>query len=466
MTRPDLERELRDHYLSLDGGSPGAASRVAAALDRAPARRRWSIGRSMPSRALVATCSALVVVALVAAALLLPGHGSPAGPDASSTASPGAADTPVATPIATPFVRPTPATPTPTIDPARAKVSDAGMTRAGLIWALRDTGLDISTDNGQTWHENPLPAGSKGANGTIEAVAVVDPDHAFVAVGMSLAAGPGAKSSKGITTIAIYRTQNGGATWQTLKAKSFEGDVFVELLFVDANAGFAVVEPVTSGPTTIMHTLDGGANWTVTSSTVLATEATDANTLWNFSGLVGQPLLRVSRDAGSTWSNLTLPGVGAKVTQDLQVLSGVVGSGWGPVYFVSPTKGFLAVLQVLDPTSCQMRYYRTLDGGLNWSQVAVLPLRLCPIMGPIILDATHWLQEDKVKNLMATSDGGQTWTSAGDARAGYNAVTVDGKSWAQKAEVDPDSDINHAYSALFLSRDGGVTWQPADFSVR
>jgi photosystem II stability/assembly factor-like uncharacterized protein len=465
MTRPDLERELRDHYLSLDGGSPGAASRVAAALDRAPARRRWSIGRSMPSRALVAACSALVVVALVAAALLLPGHGSPAGPDVSSTASPGAAGTPVATQIATPFVRPTPATPTPTIDPARAKVSDAGMTRAGLIWALRDTGLDISTDNGQTWHENPLPAGSKGANGTIKAIAVVDPDTAFVAVGMSLAAGPGAKSSKGITTIAIYRTQNGGATWQTLKAKSFEGDVFVELLFVDANAGFAVVEPVTSGPTTIMHTLDGGANWTVTSSTALGyVRATDANTLWSMSNSVGEPLLRVSRDAGATWSTVPLPGVGAKVTLNLEVLP-----GWqGPVQFVSPMEGFLAVRQMRPESGeCGVLYYRTMDGGRSWSQVAAL--QRCPLGGPIVLDATHWLQDDKPTQgarLLATSDGGQTWTSAGDASAGYNALTVDGKSWAKKAQVDPDSDINHSYFALLLSRDGGVTWQPADFSVR
>ena len=36
MTHPDLERELRDHYRSLDAGSSGrATSRVADALDRA-----------------------------------------------------------------------------------------------------------------------------------------------------------------------------------------------------------------------------------------------------------------------------------------------------------------------------------------------------------------------------------------------------------------------------------------------
>jgi hypothetical protein len=33
-------------------------------------------------------------------------------------------------------------------------------------------------------------------------------------------------------------------------------------------------------------------------------------------------------------------------------------------------------------------------------------------------------------------------------------------------QIDPDSNIDHSYFALFISWDGGVTWQPADFSAR
>ena len=312
---------------------------------------------------------------------------------------------------------------------------------------------------------------------SIEDVTVADADHAWVAVGQTPATAR-AHPSTAVTTITIYRTVDGGATWQASEARSFKGDFFVGLQFVDANVGFAIVEPSASGPSTIMRTLDGGATWAVTSSTASGDiQATDANTLWShvgsvvaaLDGMIGPPLLRVSRDAGATWSNVPLPGVGAKVTQDLQVLDAWPGS----VQFVSPTDGFLAVSEATnpDPPECEVLYYRTLDGGLTWSQVAVLPLRLCPFMGPIILDATHWLQDNKPissLNLMATSDAGQTWTSPGEATAEavYGAWTVDGQDWATRDQVNPDSDINHSYFALSISWDGGITWQPADFSAR
>jgi photosystem II stability/assembly factor-like uncharacterized protein len=470
MTRPDLELELRDHYQSFDGGSPGAASRVAGVLDRAPTRRRWSVGRSVPTPALLAAGLGFVVVALLTAGLLPLWHGSVAGPAASSTANHGANGTPVATSTATPFPQPTP---TPTIDPAVARVDDAGMTREGVIWALRDTTLDISTDNGRTWHESPLPPHTNGSDDSIENVTVADASHAWVAVNLTPATAR-AHPSTAVTTITIYRTVDGGATWQAPEARSFKGDFVVGLQFVDANVGFAIVEPSASGPSTIMRTLDGGATWAVTSSTASGDiQATDANTLWSHvgsvvaapDGMIGPPLLRVSRDAGATWSDVPLPGVGAKVTVDLQVLGGWPGS----VQFVSPAEGFLAVSQILAPQECEGLYYRTNDGGRTWSQVATLRLQLCPLEGPIFLDATHWLQDGKPiggAHLLATSDGGQTWTPAGDARALYNAWTIDGQSWSKMDQIDPDSNIDHSYFALFRSWDGGVSWQPADFSAR
>ena len=97
----------------------------------------------------------------------------------------------------------------------------------------------------------------------------------------------------------------------------------------------------------------------------------------------------------------------------------------------------------------------------------MLPLRLCPLTGPIFLDATHWLQPEKTGAVMVTSDAGQTWASAGGASV--FAWTVDGQNWARMDGVDPDPDnpdLGNIYDALFISRDGGVTWQPADFSAR
>ena len=76
MTHSDVERELRDHYRSLDAGSPGrAASRVADALDQAPAHR-WSLGRFIPARALLTAGATVAVVAALTVALLPLWHGS------------------------------------------------------------------------------------------------------------------------------------------------------------------------------------------------------------------------------------------------------------------------------------------------------------------------------------------------------------------------------------------------------
>ena len=211
-----------------------------------------------------------MVVALVAAALLLPRHEPSAAPgaklDQESTASPVASATPTATatPTPTPFVQ-WQANPGPTIDPAVAKVDDDGMTKTGVIWALRDTTLDISTDNGRTWRESPLPPNTRGSDNSIEDVAVADADHAWVAVNHTPASA-GTPPSKTVTTIAIYRTSDGGSTWQASKARPFREDFYVGLQFIDANVGFAIVEPSASGPSTIMRTLDGGDAWAVTSS--------------------------------------------------------------------------------------------------------------------------------------------------------------------------------------------------------
>ena len=72
MTHLDLERELRNHYRSLDAGSPvRVTSRVADALDRAP-ERRWNPGAMFRTRwARVAGIAAAAAAVLAVATLPL-----------------------------------------------------------------------------------------------------------------------------------------------------------------------------------------------------------------------------------------------------------------------------------------------------------------------------------------------------------------------------------------------------------
>jgi photosystem II stability/assembly factor-like uncharacterized protein len=480
MNGPDLEPRLRDHYGAMDvGSSRDLTSRVAEAMDRKPRRRSLALllPRRMArprrlfwgstARTILGAGAAVAAVAVVVAVLLPYGYRTVLGPGASPTASSRVDATPDAAPIATASPM---ASGTPTIDPAAAQVYDAGMTRSGVLWAVRDTTLAISTDSGRTWSENPLPPHSGGAGDSIGAVAVADADHAWVLATFTLdAATPGQSAAGRITTAVIYRTVDGGATWQLSKARSFEGDVSERLLFVDAHSGFAVIDPSSGPGSTVLHTVDGGLTWAVTSTKAPvdgAVTATDEDTLWighSPAATAGRPLLRVSRDAGATWSNVSLPGVGATSSADLYVIS---HGSMGAVTFLSSTEGYVVVSQKL-ATGYETHYYRTADGGRSWSRVATFGRRA--LVAPVFVDETHWYQVDFPQSQMeATTDGGQTWSTVGTTTAFGDSLvnfwTADGQNYAALGAVDPSSASDHS-EALFLTWDGGETWQPADFNA-
>ena len=107
------------------------------------------------------------------------------------------------------------------------------------------------------------------------------------------------------------------------------------------------------------------------------------------------------------------------------------------------------------------RYYRTTDGGLSWSQIAAMTR---PVgVAPVFVAATHWLQPDVAEtDLQATADGGKTWTTlAQNGLAGSPVYWLDTRDRTNGAAVD-----GGANGALFLTWDGGRTWQPAEFAAR
>jgi photosystem II stability/assembly factor-like uncharacterized protein len=449
MTHPDLERELHDHYRSLEVGPGGRASaRVAQALDRAPARR-WSLARLATPRVALSAGAAVAAVALLTVALLPLWNGSVAGPGTSPTVSPTASPTDSAGTI------------------AAAHITQAGLTRDGVLWATRDNALSISTDGGRTWHENPLPqAATSDSIDSIGYVAVADADHAWLLVKHERPVG---------STFAVFRTSDGGATWQRADLPGTFDGVPWQMAFVDAKVGFVILTASTDvpvGPSTVMRTLDGGVTWTVTSTTAtlrMPVVAVDANTLWivaNPDEVASlSPLLQVSRDAGATWSSPSLPGLeGATVSGSLYVLSGPTGG----IEFLSATEGYVAVFQKTS-TALATRYYRTVDGGRNWSLVASTAAQ--DSIAPVFVDATHWYRQldPSLNGLEVTADGGQTWTTvAGNGLPNETGIlflwTVDGQNLAAVCAVNPSS--GDGVVALLLSRDGGKNWQPADFSAR
>lgn len=437
MTDADLERELREHYGALDAGPAGrATSRVATALNRAPTRRwipaRVTIIRPVRAGATVAA----VAAAFILAVLLVPVWSHNRAPGANpASVTPGA---------------------TSSYDLAvgNARVKLAGMTRQGLVWAQLTTAIATSTDHGRTWSDIQLPKDT--INPPDRSVDLIDRDHAWVL--RESAANP-----------QVFRTADGGASWSATDLHlSYDPSVGVpagRLSFIDASVGFAILG--SNSDFTVLRTQDGGVTWAVTGRTAtLEIVASDPNTLWAAETAAGSgatSLLSVSRDSGATWADVQLPGLGIPPGSSGPSLSACAEPGqlWVPgpggVAFLSATEGYTAV-------SCTRgdfgtHYYRTTDRGQSWSQVAAIAPSV--EVAPVFVDATHWLQP-LAAGLQVTVDGGKTWMTV--ARNGleghqiYWLCTRDGVNGAALPQG--------ANSPLFLTWDGGKTWQPADFSIR
>jgi photosystem II stability/assembly factor-like uncharacterized protein len=344
-----------------------------------------------------------------------------------------------------------------------AQVTFAGKGRSNVLWAVRNSRLDISTDHGRTWHESTLPEGPS-AGSTVQDVTVADATHAVVVMTTNPAAGESVPPAS--TTAAIYITNDGGATWQSAVSRTLAGNVLAQLIFADASVGFAILTPQTnSGPgaSTVLRTLDGGATWDVTGTSAAlgyAVWATDENTIWMDSGAMPStvPPLRVSRDGGATWASVLLPGLGD--TSSLAV--GLMSTTFGGPKFLSADEGYLAVLKQTG-TDFETLYYRTMDGGSTWSLTATVPQMVWG--SPAFVDATHWYQLMDNAGMEATADGGRTWTTVGMVAMPGAKVFEMYMTDAQNGVALGTGDESYGW-ILHVTSDGGKTWQPADFSAR
>ncbi len=94
-----------------------------------------------------------------------------------------------------------------------------------------------TADGGKNWTSNPSPA---------RRLTFINPQ-----VGWALPTG----EINGQPPFALSQTQDGGATWTTVKQLAWAGD----LIFVDAQTGWAVAQA--NGATSLVSTSDGGKTW-------------------------------------------------------------------------------------------------------------------------------------------------------------------------------------------------------------
>jgi photosystem II stability/assembly factor-like uncharacterized protein len=234
-----------------------------------------------------------------------------------------------------------------------------------------------TVDGGRTWlRGTPLriPPAYRGYAPLGEGMQFVDPKSGWLFFGLE-----GAADSTGVD---LYRTRDGGITWE---------EVSVTLPSPGTSSRSSL--PVGCGKTGISF-LDKSTGW--------ATAHCPG----------GSPFLYVTRDAGRSWREQTLP-----PPADDPSLFSHCDCGTFPPKFASAKDG---ALMVRSPDVL----YLTHDGGASWNSTK-LPSRLIRDMPEFISPSQGWLlglAADPVTRILrpdklyATSDGGQTWEAITPSR--------------------------------------------------
>ncbi|MCY2961013.1 MAG: hypothetical protein NTY35_12690 [Planctomycetota bacterium] len=268
----------------------------------------------------------------------------------------------------------------------------------------------------------------------------------------------------------IFRTTDGGTTWT--QQVHMEGTYFRCLAFVDAQRGFAGnigldYFPNVTDATPLYATTDGGATWKpvaiegapivgLCALEIVRTPFVNAGNLDEKvrlvgGGRVGGPAVFVhSEDLGATWKQAPLPETCAMVLD---------------VHFLDQKVGFLAAATDPNVAKSHAAIFRTEDGGATWKKVYESPRRFeltwkiafpTDDVGYVTIQNYDPDLDVKDRFVAKTTDGGKTWAEI--PLVVDHAVREFGIAF-----LDEKTGWVGAMPGGFETRDGGATWQRADF---
>jgi photosystem II stability/assembly factor-like uncharacterized protein len=281
-------------------------------------------------------------------------------------------------------------------------------------------------------------------------------------------------------TSQVWRTTDGGVTWQASPPLPVAGtepdDEFFDqylsplaLQFIDPLNGWLAVNEawgMMHGDLEILRTRDGGASWEhIHHGSIYSFRGMaflDVRTGWLADGErdFSAEALEHSRDGGQTWAALTQ--LGGAAAEGMYARCEALC----PVQFlqVFPPRGVLLVVTRntfdtdFEPVSA---LYRSTDGGTTW-QERPLPLETTAAASVEFVDLQRgWLLDEHTGRLLATEDGGLTWTLAHElAWSGRLNFTSDQLGWAIAWPIDegdpPYWDLGGR--VLLRTTDAGRTW--------
>jgi photosystem II stability/assembly factor-like uncharacterized protein len=283
--------------------------------------------------------------------------------------------------------------------------------------------LELTTDFVH-WHNitPPVPGqGQYGGGSAIRNVSFLNPEEGWVVVFLPN------------NTLELYRTSDGGSTWQDEGGVTSAGSAGDELIdFIDSNHGWREVIAPTAGRVTLSSTDDGGETWTPIAdpgkwpsegllSFASPSNAFDADTLPPCQDLVSQqpianfPSLSETADGGQTWHQASIdmpPGfTGAQSYDALPTFS-------------SADSGVLPMV-LFRQNTMSVAFFVTSDGGRSWSYKSLVGLGSMARTGiylynqlPSVTMAgpnTWWvvsaIRPNGSPEVHVTDDAGRTWST-------------------------------------------------------
>lgn len=240
-----------------------------------------------------------------------------------------------------------------------------------VAWASGAKGTVLRTTDGSTWTALTVP-GAEGLD--LRDIAAFDADTAI-----AMSAGPGAASR-------IYRTRDGGATWQLLITNPDPKGFWDAIAFWNARHGLVFGDPV-DGRFQVRVTADGGDTWRAVTdeeglralpdegafaaSGTCLTVAANADA-WFATGGAQTPRVFHSKDGGRTWQAAAVP-----------VAAGAPARGLFSVGFRDARVGIATGGDYKDVKLAGPNGARSEDGGASWTPVQVLPAGYMSVVVPV-----------------------------------------------------------------------------------
>jgi photosystem II stability/assembly factor-like uncharacterized protein len=351
----------------------------------------------------------------------------------------------------------------------RAPLSLTGVEMIGarIGWGVSNRLVFRTVDGGQNWTE-VMPCGIPVQHQL--GVYFLSGTDAWIAV--SPAAVPKTNAiHRGPVT--VFRTTNGGQTWQRLLVP-IQGSVepFSDLTFANRHDGWFWLDDGTmSVPSfVLLHTLDGGQHWMSVAdvgprhrSVAMfpscncgrAITFRDDTTGWvtgsNLApSATSGPFLWVTRDSGRRWQHQSLP-----------LPNGYHFSQTYPPHFFGLGEGILPVQLVRGKSADVFDAYLTHNGGMTWTSTTPLVLPELAQVGSVptfsFSDRLHgWVSNGS--DLYHTADGGRHWIRL-QPHGLHNLIAQLDFADRNRGIAQVRFILGRSPAYLLHTSDGGRTWR-------